>query len=235
MNMKSLLNWKTFLIVAFIAVAAAIVYSNYAAKQANEGVAIGEHLKGNPDATVILTEHSDFQCPACAQFYPIIKDILAEYPELGFEYKHFPLISIHPFAVPAAKAAEAAGQQGKFFEMHDKLFENQQIWSRSPNPRAFFEQYAQEIGLDMTQYRRQYGASAINDHIQNQYNEARELGLTGTPSFFLNGERLQFQTYEDFQAQIEAALQPAGNTAGVNVEGIDNAAAVIQSDVRFGF
>lgn len=233
--MKSLLNWKTFLVVAFIAIAAAVVYSNYAAKEANDGIVIGEHVKGNAEATVVLTEHSDFQCPACGQFYPIIKDILETYPELGFEYKRFPLVTIHPFAIPAAKAAEAAGQQGKFFEMHDKLFENQQIWSRSPNPRAYFDQYAEELGLDMDQFRRQYGASAINDHIQNQYNEARELGLTGTPSFFLNGERFEFETYEDFRAKIEAALSPTPMTSEDTPEGADSAASVIESDVRFGF
>lgn len=233
--MKSLLNWKTFLVIAFVAIAAAIVYSNYATKQANEGIVIVDHVTGNPDATVVLTEHSDFQCPACAQFHPIVKDILTQYPELGFEYKHFPLITIHPFAVPAAKAAEAAAQQGKFFEMHDKLFENQQIWSRSANPRSFFDQYAQELGLDMEQYRRQYGASVIEDHIQSQYNEARELGLTGTPSFFLNGERLEFETFEDFKAKIEAALTPGGATSEATREGTDNAASAIQSDVRFGF
>lgn len=235
MNITSLLNWKTFLVIAFVAIAAAVVYSNYAAQEANEGIVMGQHIKGNPDATVVLTEHSDFQCPACAQFYPIIKEILTDYPELGFEYRHFPLVAIHPFAVPAAKAAEAAAQQDKFFEMHDKLFENQQIWSRSPNPRAFFEQYAEELGLNMDQFRRQYGASIIDDHIQTEYNAARELGLTGTPSFFLNGERLEFETYEDFRAQIEAALNPGGVTTETTAEGADNAASAIQSDVRFGF
>lgn len=234
--MKKYLNGKTFLFVAFLAIAAAVVYANYAAKQANEGVEITDNIKGDPNATVVLTEYSDFQCPACAQFHPVVKDLVAEHDDLALEYKHFPLISIHPFAVPAAKAAEAAGQQGKFWEMHDKLFENQQVWSRSSNPRAFFSQYAEEIGLDMDQFNRQYGASLIEEHVEGQYDEARELGLTGTPSFLLNGERLEFETFDDFVGAVEAELGvvegAATSSESASPSGTPDANV---SDVQFGF
>lgn len=230
--MKKLLNIKMFVFLAFVAVAAAIVYSNFAAKEANEGVEVKQYIKGNPDAAVVLTEYSDFQCPACGQFYPVVKELLETHgDDLALEYKHFPLISVHPFAVPAAKAAEAAGQQGKFFEMHDKLFENQQIWSRAANPRAFFSQYAEEIGLDVELFNRHYRASILEEKIEGEFNEARELGLTGTPSFLLNGERLQFETFEEFTTAIEAAVNPAQSTDTATPT--DSGAS--DTGVRFGF
>ena len=227
--MKNLLNGKTFIILAFLLIATSIVYANYATNKANEGVTLEQHIKGNPDARVVLREHSDFQCPACGQFYPVIETLLEDYgDDIALEYKHFPLITIHPYAVPAAKAAEAAGQQGKFFEMHDKLFENQQIWSQSANPRAFFDQYAEEIGLDMDLFKQHYKASLIEDKIQAEYEEARQLGLTGTPSFFLNGERLEFETFEEFIGAIESAL-------GVNTDASSTVPAAGNDEVIFGF
>lgn len=233
--MKNIFNGKTFLIVAVVAIAASIVYANYAANSANEGITFEAHIKGNPDAPVVLTEYADFQCPACGQFQPVVKDLLDTYgDQLAIEFKHFPLITIHPFAVPAARAAEAAGQQGKFWEMHDKLFENQQVWSRSGSPQVFFRQYAEEIGLDIDLYNRHYGASLIKDKIEAGYSEARELGLTGTPSFFLNGERMQFETFEEFESAINIAV----NGESVDTESTEEggeAAAPTQPDVRFGF
>ncbi len=198
---------KIFAVLAVVAIGGSIVFANYVSQQANEGVVIQQNIKGNPEAAVTLTEYSDFQCPACASFYPVIVELLEQYgDQIAFEYKHFPLISIHPFAVPAAKAAEAAGQQGKFFEMHDKLFENQSIWSNSANPTGFFVTYAEEIGLDVELFRRHMRASLIEDKVNAEFNEARELGLTGTPSFFLNGERFEFTSFDEFQAGIQAAL-----------------------------
>ena len=202
--------WKIFALVAVLAIGAAVLYAKQSTEKANEGVVIEAHVKGNPDAAVTLVEYSDFQCPACAQFYPIINEILAERgDDIRFEYRHFPLINIHPHAVPAARAAEAAGQQDKFWEMHDKLFENQTTWSRSSNPVAFFNQYAEEIGLDMGTYRRHFGASVITDSINKSFDEARSYGFNGTPSFLLNGEEMTFETFEEFRSMIEEAISEA--------------------------
>ncbi len=198
---------KIFIGLAILAVGASLVYANRVSEGANEGVVITPHVKGNPEAAVVLTEYSDFQCPACAAFYPFVNSLVAEYGDrLQFEYKHFPLISIHPLAVPAAKAAEAAAQQGKFFEMHDKLFENQSTWAASSNPVRFFETYASEIGLDVELFKKHYKSSLIEDRIEGDFAAARELGLSGTPSFFLNGQQMQFETFEDFAAQVVAAV-----------------------------
>lgn len=190
-----------------------ILYAQYAGNKANEGVVLAERVKGNADANVTLTEFGDFQCPACGQFHPIVKSVVEQYGDrLRFEFKHYPLIAIHPYAMPSAKAAEAAGVQGKFFEMHDKLFENQNSWSKSATPQTFFIQYAQELGLDVELFKQHMRASMIEDAIQAQYKEAQGLGLTGTPSFFLNGEPMQFQTYEEFIGAIESALGITSST-----------------------
>jgi protein-disulfide isomerase len=220
--------WKIIFAVAVVLIGGSMIYAQYSGSKANEGVVLGDHIKGNTESTVRLTEYSDFQCPACGQFYPVVKDVLAQYGDrISFEYRHYPLLSIHPYALPAAKAAEAAGVQGKFFEMHDKLFENQNAWSKSAAPQAYFIQYAEELGLDVPLFKQHMRASLIEDKIQDQFNEAQEKGLTGTPSFFLNGEKLEFQTFEDFFGAIEAAL-------GVTAEGETASTSAPQSDVMFG-
>lgn len=199
--------WKVVAFVALLLIAGSFIYSQKASKQANEGVILDARIKGNPEAKTVLVEYSDFQCPACAQFYPVVREIVEEHgADLKVEYRHFPLINIHPQAIPAAKAAEAAGVQGKFWEMHDKLFDNQATWSRASNPSAYFNQYAEEIGLDVDQFKRHKDSSMIADAINDSFNEARDLGFTGTPTFMLNGEVMEFDTFEEFKSQIEAAI-----------------------------
>ncbi len=199
--------WKIIAGVAALLFIGSVLYAQQAAKEANEGVVIEPHIKGNPDASVALVEYSDFQCPACGQFYPYIKEIVEEHGErLRFEYKHFPLITIHKNAVPAAIAAEAAGQQGKFFEMHDKLFENQSQWSNSANAQVFFIQYAEELGLDVALFKKHLGSSLIADAVNQGFNEARGLGLSGTPTLFLNGEQMTVNSFDEFRSQIAEAV-----------------------------
>lgn len=219
--------WVIIGIIAVVLFGGAFWYASISAEQNNEGVEIITHIKGNPDATVTLVEYSDLQCPACATFQPALNEVMALYGDnLRFEYKHFPL-PIHPQAVPAAVAAEAAGQQGKFFEFHDLLFENQQTWSQSANARTFFLQYAEQLELDMDMFRRHMNASLLRDYVQNQFNEGRQLGITGTPTFFLNGERMQIQTFQDFMDQIGAAV--TGEQMPVS-----EAEASSDAEVRFG-
>lgn len=199
--------WKFVALGALVLLGGSIIYSQQATKEADEGVVVETHIKGNPDAEVVLVEYSDFQCPACAQFYPYVSDLMDEHGDsLRLEYRHFPLINIHPQAVPAARAAEAAGQQGKFWEMHDKLFENQTVWSRAANPNAYFAEYAEELELDVDLFKRHLGSSVINSAITDSFNEARDRGFTGTPTFLLNDEVMEFTTFDEFLGQIDAAL-----------------------------
>ncbi|MCU0678295.1 MAG: DsbA family protein [Candidatus Pacebacteria bacterium] len=231
--------WVIIGIIAVLLIGGAVWYSGEANEIYNEGVEVKAHIKGNPDAAVKLVEYSDFQCPACAAFQPVIAEILAEYGDrMSFEYRHFPLTQIHRLAEPAARAAEAAGQQGKFYEYHDLLFVNQTNWSNSTNPAQFFIQYATELDLDIDEFTRVQRSSILRAHVQSQFNEAREQGFTGTPSFLLNGEKMEFSTFDEFRAQIINAIDPSIDvTGGLGApvgEGAAEAAVPAAPAVQFG-
>ncbi len=165
-------------------------------------------VKGNPDSRVQIIEYSDFECPACASVYAdIVKPILAEYSShVAFAYRHFPLKSIHDNAVPAAMAAEAAGIQSKFFEMHNKLFENQNVWSDLQDPQKEFIKYATELNLDIDKFKDDYSSSSITKKVEDAYQYASGIGLGSTPTFFLNGEHIQLRSLDDFRMQIREAI-----------------------------
>ncbi|MBI2050959.1 MAG: thioredoxin domain-containing protein [Parcubacteria group bacterium] len=164
-------------------------------------IAARDWTHGSEAAPAQIIEYSDFQCPACGAYYPIIKQLTQEFGEdLRFAYRHFPLNAIHPNAEPAARAAEAAGIQGRFWEMHDALFENQSAWSGAGNPFDLFAQYANGIGLDAAQFEADYESSAVKDAVRAHESAGRRLGVNGTPTFVLNGERIENpQSYEAFR------------------------------------
>jgi protein-disulfide isomerase len=220
--------WVVIGVIAVVLIGASIWYSGSVGGSYNEGIVLeeGSYVKGNPDATVTLVEYSDFQCPACAAFAPVLEDVFNDFgDQIRFEYKHFPL-PIHNVAEAAARAAEAAGQQGLFYEFHDLLFENQRTWSNGANPTVFFVQYAEEIGVeDIDKFKRHLKSSLLTEKIQSNIREGRELGISGTPTFFLNGERMVLETIEDFFVQITSAVT-ATTTSTVPAEP--------DHDVRFG-
>lgn len=189
------------------------MYSNISAKKSNEGIVISQNIKGNPEAEVKLVEYSDFQCPACASFQPVLEQVMSEYGDkISFEYKHFPL-PIHPYAMPAAVAAEAAGQQGKFFEFHDLLFKNQNTWVSASVPNSLFIQYAGELGLDIDKFKSQMSSTMLRDRVKDDTSDGRAANLTGTPTFFLNGKKMEFDTFQAFVEQIVKAVDPTALTA----------------------
>ena len=221
--------WVVVGVIMVVLFGGAIWYSSIATEKSNEGVVEMQHIKGNPESTVTLVEYSDFQCPACASFQPVLKEILATYGDkIQFEYKHYPL-PIHPYAQQAGIAAEAAGQQGKFFEFHDALFEKQNEWSKSATPVAFFAKYAEELGLDVEKFKQHQKSSLLRDAVRSDLNEARELGLTATPTFFLNGEKMEITSFEDFIAQIAFAIDPSA----MNASSSASTTATV-SDIQFG-
>ena len=190
--------------IAVVLIGGSIAYAQWTASSANDGVEVATNVKGNPDADVVLVKYSDFECGACAQAAPFVREIVEMYSDdLRFEYKHFPVINRTP---QAARAAEAAGQQGKFFEFHDALFDNFPEWTQSGNPNALFTRYAEQLDLDMGQWRTHQRASLLRNKIADEFAEGRALGVTGTPTFFLNGERLNISTYNDILVAVEEAL-----------------------------
>lgn len=226
--------WVVLGALTVVLIGGSIWYSSTVTEDNNVGIVVTEHIKGNPDATVVLTEFSDFQCPACGAFHPVIQDLLANYGDhVRFEYKHFPL-PIHTLAQAAARAAEAAGQQGKFFEYHDVLFEKQSEWSISPNPNGAFVSYATALGLDEETFRRHFNSSVLRDRVRDDLNEARDRGLTGTPTFFLNGERMQFQTYQEFVEQVVSKIDPALVPSFDQATSTEPSTTTSVPEVRFG-
>jgi protein-disulfide isomerase len=159
--------------------------------------------KGPANASVTIVEFSDFQCPYCSRVGPTLQKVLDDYPkDVRVVYKHYPL-SFHKQALPAAKASAAAGRQDKFWEMHDLLFKNQ----RELNEAAF-KGYAQQLGLDVAQFEKDYASPGVAEEVEADMALARTLGVTGTPGFFVNGRFLSgAQPYSAFKTKIDAELK----------------------------
>jgi protein-disulfide isomerase len=164
---------------------------------------------GNENATVTVVEYLDFECEACRAYYPITTQLKEEFKDsMRLVIRYFPLGG-HRNSRTSAYAAEAAGKQGKFWEMYDLLYTNQGDWGEQETAnQAQFEKYAIEIGLDMEKYRKDVTSEEVKKRIDDSYNEAMSLDLQGTPSFFLNGRKIANpQGYEAFKSLIENALK----------------------------
>ena len=144
-------------------------------------------VRGNKNAKVTLVEFGDIQCPSCQAAHPIVKDALADMKDVKLVFKHFPLVSIHPHAMTAAKAAEAAGKQGKFWQMTDLLYEKQGEWASVANVQPLFEGYAESIGLNVAQFKKDMKDPAIAKKIESERDEGISIGVPGTPTFYVNG------------------------------------------------
>lgn len=173
------------------------------------------HVRGNPNSSVVLTEYADFQCPYCAAFYPVVEQVIEKYQnDIKFEYRNLPLSSTHPNAFAASRAAEAASLQGDaaYWNMVSLLFENQQSWSSSSNPQSIFEQYAQQLNLDVERFKQDFASSSVNDRINADISAFNATGAEmSTPTFFLNGQEINLAegTVEEFSELIDNALAEA--------------------------
>lgn len=157
---------------------------------------------GSPLAPVAIVEFGDFECPSCGAVHPTVKRILGDYGnQVRFVYRHFPL-SQHRNARPAALAAEAAGLQGKFWEMHDKLFENQNRLDE-----ASLRANAEEMGLDMAKFDSDRDSAALASLVNLDAEAARGFVVTATPTFFINGKRfVGGVSYQTFQSEIQRII-----------------------------
>jgi protein-disulfide isomerase len=158
---------------------------------------IGDHIFGKVDSKVTLIEYGDFQCPPCGNIHPGIKAITEQYKDqLRFVFRNFPITTSHPNAKAAAGTAEAAGLQGKYWEMHNKIYESQSAWSSlSGTERTdFFAGYAKELGLDMDKYNSDLAgktnSTSVNEKINFDYALGKKAGVDATPTFYLNGVKL---------------------------------------------
>ena len=175
-----------------------------------EAVSADDWVRGRLEAGVVLVEYGDYQCPACAAYHPVVERLVGEFGDrIAFAYRHFPLRSIHRHADLAAQAAEAAGKQGKFWEMHAKLYENQRDWANTAGAREIFIGYAESLELNRDEFLRDLDSRETKDRVEQDLASAQRLGLSGTPSFFLNGKRIDNpRTYDDFRTLINRSLTP---------------------------
>lgn len=162
---------------------------------------------GNPNAKLRIVEFGDYQCGACGYFHPIVKQIMEEFgDDVYFVFRHFPLPS-HQFAKSAAAAAEAAGRQGKFWEMHDLIMSNQAAWTRGI-PTTVFLQMARQIGLNDIQFQQDLRNADIAAKIDRDFNSGRQLNIPSVPAFFFNGVYVQNPAdVEGFRNLVKAELE----------------------------
>lgn len=144
-----------------------------------------DHAQGTKNAPVTLVEYGDYECPVCGAAYPIVKDIQKKMGDkLRFVFRNFPFAQMHPHAVGAAKAAESANAQGKFWEMHDRLYENQGNLTEKD-----LLNYSENLGLDKNQLAADLHNDTYDERIQTDLMSGAESGVNGTPTFFINGAR----------------------------------------------
>jgi protein-disulfide isomerase len=170
------------------------------------------HVAG--EGSITLVEYGDYECPYCGAAYPVVKQVEEKYKDqVKFQFRHLPLLQVHKNAFVAARAAEAAGMQGKFWEMHDLLYQNQQNWSKASDPRSIFDQFATQLGLNVKQFKADSNSSKVNNLINADIAEFNKTGeQVSTPTFFLNGKKIQVNnTVEDFSKIIDAKLKKSSN------------------------
>lgn len=168
---------------------------------------------GPANAPAKLEEFGDYQCPPCGLFHPILKQMHQEFGDkLQITFRENPLTPAHQHALAAASAAEAAGMQGKYWEMHDRLYEHQKDWSDQFDVRPIFEGYAKDLGLDLEKYKRDVASEAVAQRIFLDGKRGHSMGVKGTPTVFLNGREVPFQSLpaETLRPLIQKEIDNAG-------------------------
>jgi protein-disulfide isomerase len=221
--MKRIIFWFVFIVVLVLIIIGLVFAMNKTPGSKlppPSAVDANDHIIGDPKAPVTLIEFSDFQCPACGMYFPILEKLLSEASTtVRLVYRHFPLAK-HPNALPMAFASEAASKQGKFIEMYRLIFENQYDWSESKTPEVFIEKYVNEIGLNTVQFMNDFNLiktefekdrdavspDTVTSKIAKDMIEGNKIGLLGTPTFFVNGKNIEGpKSYEEFLKIIEDA------------------------------
>jgi protein-disulfide isomerase len=182
---------------------------------ANRGVPGAEpaHTHGPATAPAQLEEFGDFQCPPCGMFHPILEQMEEEFGDkLRVTFRQFPLVPAHRHALIAASATEAAGLQGKFWQMHKMIFDHQKDWKDAFDSRPIFEGYAKQIGLDIERYKRDLEGDAVAQRIFLDGKRGYSLGVKGTPTVFLNGREVPFESLpaEKLRPLIQKEIDSAG-------------------------
>lgn len=188
---KQFLAILAAIVIVFVGVVFVSNKKTNAPSSSSSSGTLSQHIEGQGQAHVTLVEYGDYECPFCGQAYPVIKQTVSDLnQQIFFQFRNFPLVSIHQNAFAGARAAEAAALQNQFWQMHDILYESQSQWASSSDPTPFFNQYAQQLGLNVTKFKQDYASSKVNDTINADMAEGNKLNITGTPTFYLDGKQV---------------------------------------------
>jgi protein-disulfide isomerase len=225
--------WAIIGVIAAVFLGILWVQSNNKASAPSTSAQPTNHLYGKKDSPVKFVEYGDFQCPYCGQYYPIIREVVSKYAtQISFQFINYPLTQVHQNAVAAARAAEAADEQGKFWEMYDMLYQNQQDWSESTSAPNVFEGYAKQFGLNTTKFKADFASSKVNNRINADKEKFDKLGLEkSTPTFLLNGKKITATNAKEFSKLIDAELakqQKSGSATTTPSNATDTPAAAEQ-------
>lgn len=173
------------------------------------------HVIGENTTGVTLVEYGDFECPACGSYYPLVEQVKEKYKDkIAFQFRHLPLVQVHRNALAAARAAEAAGNQGKFWDMYHLLFQNQRAWAQSSDAKPTFIEYASQLQLNMQKFREDMDSAETNARINADIAEFKKTKLSmSTPTFFLNGKKIEAGTLEEFSKLIDEAIAAKQGTS----------------------
>lgn len=188
---KRFLGILAAIIIIFIGIFAITQNSNSnSSNNSSSGAQATHHVEGQGTSGVTLVEYGDYECPICEAYYLPVKQVQSQFDkQIFFQFRNLPLTAIHQNAFAGARAAEAAGLQGKFWQMHDKLYDNQNSWVSVANPQTLFATYAQQIGLNVSQFDSDYSSGKVNDAINADLAAFAKTGKEqATPTFFLDGQ-----------------------------------------------
>lgn len=207
--------WAILGVIAVIVVGAIWISNEKKANAPTGNVKPTSHIEGKSTTGVTLVEYGDYECPYCGQYFPVVKQVAAEYAnQITFQFRNLPLTQLHPNAFAGARAAEAAGLQGKFWQMHDMLYTDQDQWVNSSDPEPTFDTYAQQLGLNVTRFKSDYAGNEVNNLINADVAAFNKTGAEeATPSFFLDGKQIQpNESVSSFETLINAAIKQKGFT-----------------------
>jgi len=208
MNMSKTF-WAVIAIIVVIFGGILIFKGDKAAAPSSNGAQPTNHIEGAGATGVTLVEYGDYQCIFCGQYYPFVKQAIEHYGDkITFQFRNLPLIEVHHNAYAAARTAEAASLQGKFWEMYNTLYQNQSVWSDSNNAQSYFEQYATNLGLNLDQFKKDASSNKVNDVINADVNAFNQLKLVkSTPTFILDGKKITpGYSLDDFTKLIDAEI-----------------------------
>ena len=206
---------KRFWIILAVVIVGLVSLFTFTGKKdsgSNANARSSSNYYGKEDSPITVTEFVDFQCEACYGYYPYVKQVKEQYKDkVRFHIRYFPISSGHQFAVMAARSAEAAALQGKFWEMHDMIFEGQKMWEQEQNPQQTFDQYAETIGLDMAKFKTDRESNEVMATINKDLDEVKRIGGNGTPTFAINGSKVENPgaSAEKISQMIDKALAEA--------------------------